>query len=299
MLSAASTPVVNVFNGGVPGMGDPVTVKVQVEGEGNFDRVRMPVLSDASKWKTYPSTNEFVAADAIGSAGVKMFEQVMVPQTPDINELPALELVYFDTKTRTFETAKTEAIKLEVTGEAIRGATLGASEGAGGNADTDSALEGAGNGAPEIEGAGAAVLVQAPLYAQGWFLVLLGGVLVTMMSGMLLLLRRRMSEDVSGRAAQRALRRELATSVAEMDRAIACGDVARFFGTLRRVMQAHAGRLLGMDAAAVTAADVRDVEIQEILKEADAISFSGAQSISVEELLAWKGRAMRVLETRC
>jgi hypothetical protein len=44
---------------------------------------------------------------------------------------------------------------------------------------------------------------------------------------------------------------------------------------------------------------VRDVEIQEILKEADAISFSGAQSISVEELLAWKGRAMRVLETRC
>ncbi|MEM7144421.1 MAG: BatD family protein [Verrucomicrobiota bacterium] len=275
--------------------GDPVTLKVQVEGTGHFDRVRMPILADGTDWKTYPASEEFVGADAIGSAGVKLFEQVIVPQSPEIDVIPPLEFVYYDSAAGSFETVRTEAIPMSVSGEAVRDVASSPVASSGGPVEA----AGAGlDGTPVFDGdAGGDVLVRGlnPLYGQGWFQVVMGVAWFGVIAGFISLARRRVLRDESGRLARRSMRREMAASIAEMDRAMGRQDVVAFFGTMRRAVQAHVSRVNGMDAAAVTAADVKDAETREILSVADAVEYAGGGAMGVEELANWRARAVRVL----
>ncbi|MEM8955375.1 MAG: BatD family protein [Verrucomicrobiota bacterium] len=267
--------------------GDPVTLKVQVEGAGHFDRVRMPILADGTDWKTYPASEEFVGADAIGSAGVKVFERVIVPQSPEIEAVPPLEFAFYNPEAGLFEIERTEAIPLAVSGEAVRD-VAGPVEAADAGSEVAPAMESEVGEEPLVRGL-------SPFYGQAWFQVVVGMAWFGVIAGFIGLARRRVLRDESGRLARRALRREMTASIEEMDRAMGRQDVVAFFGTLRKAVQAHVSRVNGMDAAAVTAADVKDAETREILSVADAVEYTGGGAMGAEELANWKARAMRVL----
>jgi hypothetical protein len=76
-------------------MGDPVTMKIKVSGQGNFDRVTAPVLKDSNGWRSYPASSTFVAEDELSMKGTKTFEMAVIPEAPK-TEMPVFEFSYFD-----------------------------------------------------------------------------------------------------------------------------------------------------------------------------------------------------------
>lgn len=61
-------------------VGEPLTLKVDISGEGNFERIQTPTLSVRADWKTYLPKAVFHAKDDFGYQGVKTFEYILIPK---------------------------------------------------------------------------------------------------------------------------------------------------------------------------------------------------------------------------
>jgi hypothetical protein len=94
--------------------GDPVTLRMHVSGEGNFDRVDTQMLERNEQWKTYPPKSTFAAADSIGHKGEKTFEQPLIASQTGEQTIPSLSFSYFDPETKRYERAATAPLELEV-----------------------------------------------------------------------------------------------------------------------------------------------------------------------------------------
>lgn len=94
--------------------GDPITVKVQISGRGNLSGLILPEQTAWHDFKAYPPTANVETTDPMGLQGTKIFEQVVVPQSTDIKELPPLAFSYFDPETKLYRTLTHPAVKLTV-----------------------------------------------------------------------------------------------------------------------------------------------------------------------------------------
>lgn len=269
--------------------GDPITVEVAITGKGNFSRVSMPKLAGMKNWKVYPSSHEFAAADVIGQSGAKVFKQVIVPLSPDVTEIPPFELSYYNPDSKTYESTRSEPIPLTVSGAAISASSGTMQSAAAPTPDSDGEAE-----QMKVQGENSViVLAPSPLYARPWFLVIQGLALMAVLLAIMIQGLRKITRNPD-RVASQSLQRSLKQASVEMDQAIAKNDVAAFFESLRHTLQVFVGRNLGLEPAAVTAADVSDGEIRELLNAADTVAFSG-QSIASSELESWKARVLNVM----
>lgn len=77
-------------------VGDPITLRMTVSGQGDLKTITMPSFTDAS-FKIYdPQIKD--------EGNAKVLEQVIIPTTTDIKEVPRLSFSYFDTESRKYET---------------------------------------------------------------------------------------------------------------------------------------------------------------------------------------------------
>ncbi|MCX6358106.1 MAG: BatD family protein [Candidatus Aureabacteria bacterium] len=83
--------------------GDPVTMTMTVRGEGDLDAVPAPHLKSTDGFKTYDATGA-VEMDKGGDriAGVKRFEQAIVPLKESIREIPEIQFPCFDPADRKY-----------------------------------------------------------------------------------------------------------------------------------------------------------------------------------------------------
>ncbi len=95
--------------------GDPVTMRLQVRGRGNFDRINPPAPADVAGWRAYPASGKFRPDDDVKLSGTKTFEQVFVP-TGSKNTLPTYEFTYLDPGTGKYRTLDTAPIAITVSG---------------------------------------------------------------------------------------------------------------------------------------------------------------------------------------
>jgi hypothetical protein len=100
-------------------VGDAITLKVRLEGQGNLRKVALPVLPRLDGLKIYdPKINVDLAhADEVG--GSKTAEYLLMPEKPGEVEIPSLSLAYFDPRKGTYATAKSQPVHLVVTGQAM------------------------------------------------------------------------------------------------------------------------------------------------------------------------------------
>jgi hypothetical protein len=96
--------------------GDPVTVTAKISGNGNFDRVTAPVLTDATGWRTYPPSSTFDGNDDIGISGTKTFQIAAIAQT-DKTKSPGLEWSYFDPIAGKYVTLTDKGVPIKIEGE--------------------------------------------------------------------------------------------------------------------------------------------------------------------------------------
>ena len=95
-----------------PAAGDPLTLRLRINGTGNFDRVDSPMLSELDHWKTYPPKSSFKKSDAVGYKGEKVFEQPLIAAQTGEQTIPALGFSYFNPNTKRYERAQTQPIKV-------------------------------------------------------------------------------------------------------------------------------------------------------------------------------------------
>jgi len=99
--------------------GDPVSMKVEIKGLGNFDRMERPTLTNTDGWRTYQPSEETEALDDLGLSAVKTFNYPLVAEKP-ATSLPLVEFSYFDPNAEKYVTLKSAAIGIEVDGEQLR-----------------------------------------------------------------------------------------------------------------------------------------------------------------------------------
>jgi hypothetical protein len=96
-------------------VGDPITLKMQISGTGNFDRVNAPVLVDPSGWHPYDPSDNFKPNDELSTSGIKAFEMAVVPEERK-TQMPQVRFSYFDPESGKYVTLKSDPAALVVEG---------------------------------------------------------------------------------------------------------------------------------------------------------------------------------------
>lgn len=210
--------------------GDPLTLRLRIEGSGNFDRVDDPMLRDVLGWKTYAPTSRFKPADEIGFTGEKIFEQPLIATQTGTLTLPPVEFSYFDPASGRYETLRTSPQSIEITpaapGSSVAQVLLAA----------PGAAAGLGLRADHVETPGGARSLRPPDTEPR---VLAGGVALALVFA-LATVGVRLGRRGGARRAQRrrhAASLAIAPLVAAMDRARMCDDPEEFFVAARALLQ--------------------------------------------------------------
>jgi hypothetical protein len=94
--------------------GDPLTLRLHVSGDGNFDRVETSMLGGDAQWKTYEPKATFKSTDPLGFRGEKTFEQPIIATQSGSRIIPPLVFSYFNPTTRRYETAHSSPLSVTV-----------------------------------------------------------------------------------------------------------------------------------------------------------------------------------------
>ncbi|SEL51808.1 Oxygen tolerance [Stigmatella aurantiaca] len=96
-------------------LGQPITVRVTLEGSGNVKNVTPPKLNAPSALKVYdPSTSDRLSPVRNRIQGQRVQEYLVMPQRTGTFTLPALEFPYFDPGRRAYDVARTDPVTVTV-----------------------------------------------------------------------------------------------------------------------------------------------------------------------------------------
>lgn len=96
-------------------LGEPVQVKLVVEGRGNLQTVQLPPLGAPASFKTFdPETTDKPSTSKSHVGGSRTVEYTLVPQQTGTFTLPALTLQYFDPEQRRYEETRVDEVTLTV-----------------------------------------------------------------------------------------------------------------------------------------------------------------------------------------
>jgi len=94
-------------------VGDPITLRITLNGPEFIDHISFPPLATQEGLKNeFKIPGERAVGEASGRS--KVFTQTLRALRPGAKEIPAIELTYFDTRTGTYETARTTPIPITV-----------------------------------------------------------------------------------------------------------------------------------------------------------------------------------------
>ncbi len=84
--------------------GEPITVSLRVQGTGNIATVLPPSYQDSDLFKAYEARQVGETPDPAAERGAKTFEQVVIPRSDALKELPALQFSFFDPESSQYRT---------------------------------------------------------------------------------------------------------------------------------------------------------------------------------------------------
>jgi hypothetical protein len=230
-------------------VGDPITVKIKITGQGSLDSLNLASFENWKSFKTYPPSIKVEPTDTLGVEGSKSFEFAAIPQSTEIKALPEIVFSYFDPATKAYRSLRQGPFPLQV--RASASTALPAMVANANAADPDK------SGTPQDiinikVKPGALVLIQTPLAAKSWFLTI-QAVPVILLG--FVWMRRKRADKLS---ANPRLRRQI-----EVERLITRGlpklkahaeanDAKAFYAQAFRLLQARIGERLDLPSASIT-----------------------------------------------
>jgi BatD DUF11 like domain len=258
--------------------GDPLTLRMHVNGAGNFDRVESSMLSNDGQWKTYDPKATFKAADPIGYRGEKTFEQPLIASKPGAHAVPALSFSYFNPDTRHYETARSAPLNVNVS----PAADIPSNEPPPVSAAATPADAAHSGLRPDHATTDERVDSLMPLYFQPSF-VGLSSVMALLFGGGWVALRRRerAANDIQGKR-ERARLQMTNSLLEQMASASTAGNPVVFFNAARSVLQHTFGARWQIAPEQITTGDIDarfegsdKNDIREIFALADEANYSG------------------------
>jgi hypothetical protein len=214
--------------------GDPLTLRMHVNGAGNFDRVESSMLGGDAQWKTYEPKATFNPADPTEYRGEKIFEQPLIASQPGTHTIPALNFSYFDPGTRRYETVHSSPLNVTVSPAADSAANEPPppTNAAGAPAD-----ESHGGLRPDHAVTEARVDSLIPPYFQPRFMGFSSVLALLFGGGWIALRRRELNARDTRRQRERARTQLIHTLQEQMAAASAAADAALFLSSARSALQ--------------------------------------------------------------
>jgi BatD DUF11 like domain len=261
--------------------GDPLTLRMHVNGAGNFDRVESSMLPGDAHWKTYDPKATFKPVDPTGYRGEKIFEQPVIASQPGTQTIPALSFSYFDPETRSYETARSSPLTVKV---------------------SPSPADSASNEPPPLASAAGTAADEAhtglrpdhsvnetrvdsltPPYFQPRFLAVPSVLALLFGGGWIALRRRERNANDMQRKRERTRSQMMHAALEQMAAASAARDTAAFFNAARSALQQALGARWRVPPEHITGADVETQlendgdkdDIRQIFALADEANYSG------------------------
>ncbi|HXI50633.1 MAG TPA: BatD family protein [Candidatus Saccharimonadales bacterium] len=229
------------------GVGDPITVRIQIAGQGPLDAITLAPQPQWREFTSYPATAKLETSDDMGLQGSKTFEQVLIPQNHEIKALPPFQFSFFDPNARGYRTLTGPAIPLSVHPTATSAPPPVLTNGlvAAGAPPADDIV----HIKPRLELAAGPLLLSRP-----WFLGVQG---VPMLLWLGLLVRRNRVEALANNPRLRRQREVTARIRGGMHelRGLAEGRQSeQFFALFFRLLQEQLGERLDLPGSAITEA---------------------------------------------
>ena len=234
--------------------GDPITVKIQITGNGALDSLALPEQPAWREFKTYPPTSKVEATDQLGIQGTKTFEQVIVPQSADIRELPSISFSYFDSDKKKYQTLTHPAISLVVRpGGASAMPTIAAT-----GRPTLDAPPPAQDIVSIKQRPGKLEPVSAPLVQQPWFLTLQSVPALAFIGSVVWRKRNDSLANNPRLRRQRKVAQIIRDGLNDLRKFAAEKNSDEFFATLFRLLQEQLGERLDLPASSITEAVIAE-----------------------------------------
>ena len=91
------------------------SLRVKIEGEGNIQHLAEPRFELPESFEAYPpEIQQELRHGALGVSGQKTYEYVAIPRRAGSFSLEPIEISYFDPRDRTYKTARSEPLTLEI-----------------------------------------------------------------------------------------------------------------------------------------------------------------------------------------
>ena len=269
-LAVAASPVTGQ-------VGDPITLKMVISGTGNFDLVSAPKLSDQEHWKTYPPTENY--EEEKPGQGKKHFEQAIVPTSAKIRQIGPVLFSYFDPDRGEYVSLHSDpiAIKLQQTGNSPKIQSEKTIQ----EQPVQSPVPAPDNNlAPIHTELGKLVQTIKPLYQKSWFIILTVVALLMLLTALYLFLRQKRLADNPHIILQKNLSKSIKNHLQKMEEAIESANQDNFINHCRQAIQEHLALQWGMQARAITLADLeqrlgQDNPLPDIFRTLDHNVFSG------------------------
>ncbi len=94
--------------------GDPITLTVRLTGQGAIETLRWEASSAWPGFKTYPSSTQVTNTDPLGLSGTKTFEQALIPEGPQVKQIPPITFSFFDPNQRRYRSVSQPATAITV-----------------------------------------------------------------------------------------------------------------------------------------------------------------------------------------
>ncbi len=236
-------------------VGDPITVRVKISGNGPLDALTYPTQTDWRDFNAYPPTSKVETGDPLGLSGAKSFEQVVIPQNHEIKTLPPFKFSFFDPAARQYRTLTSPAIPLTIRPGAgaaspppVLATTNAPAQADGPRMDDIVHIR------PHLELTTATV----PLLARPWFL---GVQVVPVLGWLALFLQRRQRESLANNPRARRRReadQRIRDGLVELQGHATGGQSSEFFALVFRLLQERLGERLDLPASAITESVIDD-----------------------------------------
>ncbi len=235
--------------------GDPITLRVRIAGHGALDSLVFPEQPAWPDFKTFaPVAKPAETAGPFGLQGARTFEQIVVPQSPEVKELPPFSFSFFDPSAGAYRTLTQPATPLLVR----PGGSVAAPSFVAADRKTQDAPPPAQDIVDIKLRLGAVAQIGPPLLARPWF-ILLESVPVLVWAWALAWRKNtdRLANNPRLRR-RRQLDRTVRNGLNQMRRLAAENQSDPFFATLFRLLQEQLGERLDLPASAITEAVVEE-----------------------------------------
>lgn len=236
-------------------LGEPVQVKLILEGRGNLQTVQLPALGAPAAFKVFdPETSDKPNTSKSHVGGTRVVEYTLVPQQTGTFTLPAFTVPFFDPEARKYDEMRIDEITIKV------------KPGAGGanvvtNPGTPTGLDGPKNqlvagGLKSLRHTAHFSTPRASLTAQRWFLPLAAAPLaITFLLGVFLFARGAVGAETPEslkKKQARAARKRLAAA----DKLLTRGSTADFYAEVERALTSFMSARLGTPVLGLVRADL-------------------------------------------